>query len=333
MTKISADAESRRCVPGLAGSAALPLVRGLVVLALFLTIPLLYVGGSVTTYRVGLAVPDWPTTFGMNMLLYDFWNAPFGVQVEHSHRLYAFAVGVFTVIVCVTLWVCERDRRIQWLGTAALVLVSVQGVLGGTRVTQVSTLLAAVHGFVGQTFFGLLAILGVVTGRAWRTSEAVVDRAGLRGLGLLIPLAAAIQVALGSWLRHFSGQAALGWHFLGALFLSTLIMVYWRRVRGGTEVLKSLRWAVWSAVVLVVIQLGLGIASACYLWPFDGTPRPVAFYQAVVRTSHQTTGALLFAVAVVLGVYSAGRLRREVCQSLVERTRAAESALESAASG
>ncbi len=28
------------------------------------TLPLLYVGGSVTTYRVGLAVPDWPTTFG-----------------------------------------------------------------------------------------------------------------------------------------------------------------------------------------------------------------------------------------------------------------------------
>ena len=44
------------------------------------TLPLLFVGGSVTTYRVGLAVPDWPTTFGINMFLYDFWNAPFGVR-------------------------------------------------------------------------------------------------------------------------------------------------------------------------------------------------------------------------------------------------------------
>ena len=58
--------------------------------ALF-TLPLLFVGGSVTTYRVGLAVPDWPNTFGINMFLYDFWNAPFGVRVEHTHRLYGAA--------------------------------------------------------------------------------------------------------------------------------------------------------------------------------------------------------------------------------------------------
>ncbi len=62
------------------------------------TLPLLYVGGSVTTYRVGLAVPDWPQTFGINMFLYDFWNAPFGVRVEHTHRLYGAAVGLATVV-------------------------------------------------------------------------------------------------------------------------------------------------------------------------------------------------------------------------------------------
>ena len=52
-----------------------------------------------TTYRVGLAVPDWPSTFGINMLLYDFWNAPFGVQMEHSHRLYGAAVGLATLFL------------------------------------------------------------------------------------------------------------------------------------------------------------------------------------------------------------------------------------------
>ena len=52
-----------------------------------------------TTYRVGLAVPDWPTTFGDNMFLYDFWNAPFGVRIEHAHRLYGAAVGLATVLL------------------------------------------------------------------------------------------------------------------------------------------------------------------------------------------------------------------------------------------
>src|SRR3954462_14346658 len=73
------------------------------------TLPLLFVGGSVTSYGVGLAVPDWPTTFGMNMFLYDFWNAPFGVRVEHAHRLYGAAVGLATVALAG--WFLAFERR------------------------------------------------------------------------------------------------------------------------------------------------------------------------------------------------------------------------------
>ena len=40
----------------------------------------------------------------------------------------------------------EPRRWMKVLGVVALVAVIVQGVLGGTRVTQVSTFLAAVHG-------------------------------------------------------------------------------------------------------------------------------------------------------------------------------------------
>ena len=36
-----------------------------------------------------------------------------------------------------------------------------------------------------------------------------------------------------------------------------------------------------------------------YLLPFDGIPRPVTFYQALVRTGHQTNGALLLAATIV----------------------------------
>src|SRR3954453_21906471 len=116
------------------------------------TLPLLFIGGSVTTYRVGMAVPDWPTTFGINMFLYDFWNAPFGVQVEHTHRLYGAAVGLATIGLMVWFLAFESRRWMKALGVAALFAVIVQGVLGGTRVTQVSTFLAAVHGSTGQAF-------------------------------------------------------------------------------------------------------------------------------------------------------------------------------------
>ena len=50
-----------------------------------------------------------------------------------------------------------------------------------------------------------------------------------------------------------------------------------------------------------------------YLLPFDGIPRPVTFYQAVVRTGHQTNGAFLLAATVVLDtadISSSGSDRR-----------------------
>src|SRR5271157_4647199 len=85
-------------------------------LAAVFTLPLLYVGGSVTTYRVGLAVPDWPTTFGINMFLFNMWDHPFGVRVEHAHRLYGAAVGLFTLILAAWLLIFEPRKWMKWMG-------------------------------------------------------------------------------------------------------------------------------------------------------------------------------------------------------------------------
>ena len=183
------------------------------------TLPLLYVGGSVTTYRVGLAVPDWPQTFGINMFLYDFWNAPFGVRVEHTHRLYGAAVGMATLLLAGWFLVFERRRWMKGLGVLAVVAVIVQGVLGGTRVTQVSTLLAAVHGVVGQAFFGL-------DGRAVRFDRPGLARANRAALPTSITCARvpsccwawwSAQIALGSWLRHYGSRPALAVHGVMAM--------------------------------------------------------------------------------------------------------------------
>src|SRR5947207_1326298 len=80
------------------------------VCAAVLTWPLIFVGGLVTTYRVGMAVPDWPTTFGMNMFLYRFWEAAWGVFIEHGHRLYGAAVGVATIV----LLICFLAAQGRW---------------------------------------------------------------------------------------------------------------------------------------------------------------------------------------------------------------------------
>jgi cytochrome c oxidase assembly protein subunit 15 len=271
------------------------------VLAALFTLPLVYLGGTVTTYRVGLAVPDWPRTFGENMFLYDFWNAPFGVRLEHTHRLYGAAVGFATIFLCVWFLVFEPRRWLKSLGVLALLAVVVQGILGGTRVTQVSTVLAAIHGISGQVFFGLIVALCVFTSRKWIAArQPVLDQGQIRWLATAILCAVAIQIGLGSWFRHFGALATIVFHALLAVtILSAAIFVLVKVERNRPE-LATLAASARMLTVLTAIQLVLGASALGSLWPLDGIPRPSTFFEAVVRTSHQTDGALVLAASVVL---------------------------------
>jgi heme a synthase len=278
------------------------------VFAAIFTLPLLFVGGSVTTYRVGLAVPDWPTTFGMNMFLYDFWNAPFGVRVEHTHRLYGAAVGLATIALCVWFFLFESRRWMKTLGVVALVVVIVQGILGGTRVTQVSTLLAALHGCLAQAFFALTVALAVTTGRDWLSAgQPTPDGRRLR-LHAAVNLALIYgQVALGASVRHFGGLATALVHGGLALAIWGSTLYFLQRARRSSTPSSVVR-AAWVQVILATLQIALGVASFVSLLPFDGLPRAVGFYQAVVRTGHQTNGAVLLAASLVLTLRAFRRL-------------------------
>ncbi len=273
------------------------------VFAAVFTLPLLFVGGSVTTYRVGMAVPDWPTTFGMNMFLYDFWNAPFGVQVEHTHRLYGAAVGLATIALCGWFFVGESRRWMKVMGVVALATVIVQGILGGTRVTQVSTLLAAVHGCLGQAYFALMVALAVTTGRDWLSdARPTPDARGVRWFAAVTLVLVYGQIALGASIRHYGGLSVAFVHGGLALLILALAGTLLRRIRRNEPCKPSLVSAAWVQIVVATVQIALGIGSFIALLPFDGTPRTVGFYQAVVRTGHQTNGAVLLAVSLVLAL-------------------------------
>ncbi|MDR3621382.1 MAG: COX15/CtaA family protein [Paludisphaera borealis] len=289
-------------------SAYRPGPHWIAVFAAVFTLPLLLVGGSVTTYRVGLAVPDWPTTFGINMFLYDFWNAPFGVRVEHTHRLYGAAVGLATVGLCVWFLMFESRRWMKALGVVALVVVIVQGILGGTRVTQVSTLLAALHGCLGQAFFALMVALAVTTGRDWLRAERPTTDVGRFRLHTALNLGLIYgQVAIGASVRHFGGLSPALVHGGLALAIWVSTAVFLHRVRLASAPPSVVR-AAWAQVVIASLQIILGVASFITLLPFDGYPRAVGFYQAVVRTSHQTNGAVLLAASLVLTLRAFRRL-------------------------
>ena len=81
------------------------------VVTVFLSFCLIGLGGLVTSREVGMAVYDWPTSFGSNMFLLplDQWLGKFGVFEEHSHRLLAAIVGLLTA--CLTSWLWFREAK------------------------------------------------------------------------------------------------------------------------------------------------------------------------------------------------------------------------------
>ena len=265
------------------------------------TLPLLFVGGSVTSYGVGLAVPDWPTTFGANMFLYNFWNASFGVLVEHTHRLYGAAVGLATVFLAGWFLAFESRRSMKVLGVLALVAVIVQGILGGTRVTQTSTFLAAVHGCLGQAFFGLMVALCVLTGRGWiESGRARADTRGFRSGSALMLALVYVQVIVGAWFRHYHTLEGLGVHVtFAAVVLAVGTVLAVRVLRHSSEV-PALRPSARTMLGVMIVQVGLGLLALVMMLPLGGNPRPPTFWQVVFRTAHQTNGALLLASSVVL---------------------------------
>jgi len=270
-------------------------------LAAAFTLPLLFVGGSVTSYGVGMAVPDWPTTFGMNMFFYNFWNAPFGVRLEHTHRLYGAAVGLATVVLAVWLVAFDARRFMKVLGVVALAAVVAQGVMGGLRVNQISTLLAAAHGVFGQTFFGLMVALCVLTGRRWWENDTPLpDPAGFRPRAAALLTLVYTQVVVGAWFRHFGTTGALGVHVVLAAAVWGLAAATAVRVGKRRGEAPSLRAPATALGAVVTLQVVLGVLALWLMLPLGGNPRTPTLWQAMIRTAHQTNGALLLAASVVL---------------------------------
>ena len=170
------------------------------------TLLLICSGGMVTSKNVGLAVPDWPTTFGYNMFLFPVSKWVGGILFEHTHRLMGSLVGFLTIILAVWLWLSEHRRWVRNLGVIALVGVILQGILGGLRVTMMKDEIGIFHACVAQAFLGLLVVIALVTTNFWQAMDcrASVSDANLRvvQLAMAITIVIYVQLALGATMRH-----------------------------------------------------------------------------------------------------------------------------------
>ena len=119
------------------------------------TFLLIFAGSLVTSTGSGLAVPDWPLSYGML-----FPPLVGGVLYEHGHRMVAAAVGFLTLVFAVWLVIREERLWVRVLGCTALVMVVIQGVLGGITVLYfLPTAVSVSHAVTAQIFFVLTIVL------------------------------------------------------------------------------------------------------------------------------------------------------------------------------
>jgi cytochrome c oxidase assembly protein subunit 15 len=305
-----------------------------VVLAL-VTFPLIWVGGLVTTYDAGMAVPDWPGTYGYNLLAYPLstWLAgPWDLFIEHGHRLLGATAGFVAIaLVVMTFW---TDRR-PWLRIAAvgaLALVVFQGALGGARVLFDERVVALIHGCVGPLFFAYLAALIVATSRFWATAkavEALKSAAGthlVRAVWITVALAY-VQLVLGAIVRHVPLMAssqvfrlALLFHLIVAAILVVQMLLTAHQAWNAGAAHAGLRMPGLLLPLLLLVQIALGIGTyvAKYSWPawlsdyqfaasYVVTEKSLT--QSLITTAHVANGSLILFVSVLL----AARTTRTFC--------------------
>src|ERR1700745_1901087 len=161
-------------------------------------------GGLVTSHEAGMAVPDWPNSFGYSMFLFPVSRWVGGVFFEHTHRLIASGVGLLTLVLCGLVLVIEQRHWVKWLAGIAVFAVIVQGVLGGLRVTEHNAFLGLFHGCLAQSFFCLTAVIALVTSRFWSDMKAANSDSirRLRSWTVAVTAMVFLQLVLGAAMRH-----------------------------------------------------------------------------------------------------------------------------------
>jgi cytochrome c oxidase assembly protein subunit 15 len=171
------------------------------------TFALIFAGGLVTSTDSGLAVPDWPLSFGRL-----FPPMTGGVLYEHGHRMVAASVGILVVVLYV--WARLRARRaVAALAAWALGAVVIQGLLGGlTVLMRLPPAVSVAHACLAQAFLCLTVALAAATGDAWRRAGDLREAAPgppLRALALATTAAVYGQLVLGAVVRHTKAGLAI----------------------------------------------------------------------------------------------------------------------------
>ncbi len=271
--------------------------------AALMTLAVIVAGSWVHSFRGGLAVPDWPLTYGRWLP----WAWQGNASWVSLHRLAAASSGVLILLLAGRLASCRSRPWLRRLGFALLVADLLQIGLGGVMVWHfLPPLLLVLHVLLSQLIFSGTVLVAVASSTRWRSPAD----AGLGRRARLVLAMVLLQILLGAVVRHPPADSvyliALGLHVMGAF-----------AVLGGINFLLGgvsssgrrgpLVWSVYGLLSAAILQLMLGMAAMLKapLPSSETWPPPVGF--PLIHAVHQSLSALLLAIALtVVVVLSAG---------------------------
>lgn len=250
---------------------------------------LLVAGGLVTSTASGMAVPDWPLSYGT-------WLPKMtgGVIFEHGHRMIATFVGALILVMAFWAQLDEKRPGVRRLAWWTLGLVILQGVFGGVTVFfNLPYQVSAAHATLGQSLFCLLVIMAELVGPGAEAPAGAPASAALKGLGVFAVGSLVAQLAVGAVMRH--GGSGIAPHLMGAAIAAPAAGLF-----AAAAVLRPEREIQRPALFLLGVlaaQLMLGLATA----DFRTVPNPRAdLGMIVVATTHLAFGAVLLGASVLL---------------------------------
>lgn len=181
----------------------------LAVLASCATFALLIAGGLVKPTGSSLACPDWPLCNGT-----AFPSMTGGVEFEHSHRLAALAVVMFSawLVVATRLASAVVAPRVRRLALMLLPMIGIQAALGAiTVIHKLPAPVSTAHLGLSMIFF-----MTVMTCAHWLSQDHAprrVEPGAPRGWALFALVSVYLQILLGGFIRHTGAGRACGMEF------------------------------------------------------------------------------------------------------------------------
>ena len=279
---------------------------------------LLYAGGFTTSIRAGMAFLDWPLSNGS--INPDGWLENEDMMAEHSHRLLGMVMGLLSIGLCVAAFATKARHQIRKLGVGLVVLVIIQGLLGGLRVKLDALNLdidhnlyaqsfAVAHGTLAQLFLCSLVAFAVMNSRSWierNAGFAAKPKPVVVTIGIVTCLIIIMQLLIGAVMRHsyaglaiptfpltpygtlvppaFNFQVAIHFaHRVGAVVVTVAIVTYVVAALRDSNSRQALGSFAGVLVALLLIQ---GYLGALVIWTVRNPH---------VATIHMLNGAFLLA--------------------------------------